>query len=130
MSVRGYMVDCPSVANICCAILVLSWATRIQLSWIAMGRGEAVGKSTFKYLAMYEFDNGDFLKIPEWAATDSYDQEATCVTEWPGDKSSKWRDMAIKLMTGSNTAMVHITTRNREKGLVSTTEPPRYRNAR
>ncbi|KAG7443975.1 uncharacterized protein BT62DRAFT_971781 [Guyanagaster necrorhizus] len=43
---------------------------------------------------------------------DSYDEGDTCVIEWTGDKSSTtaWKDMAIELMTGSNTAMVHITT--------------------
>ncbi|KAG7444006.1 uncharacterized protein BT62DRAFT_934592 [Guyanagaster necrorhizus] len=34
----------------------------------SMGRGEAVGKPVFKYLAIHEFDNGDYLKTPEWAA--------------------------------------------------------------
>ncbi|KAK0452714.1 uncharacterized protein EV420DRAFT_680039 [Desarmillaria tabescens] len=42
---------------------------------------------------------------------DSYDEGASCVITWTGDKSSTaWKDMAIELMSGSNTAMVHITT--------------------
>ncbi|KAK0202338.1 hypothetical protein DFS33DRAFT_1262531 [Desarmillaria ectypa] len=44
--------------------------------------------------------------------SDSYDEGASCVIAWTGDKSSTtaWKDMAIELMSGSNTAMVHITT--------------------
>ncbi|KAK0501799.1 hypothetical protein EDD18DRAFT_1144430 [Armillaria luteobubalina] len=43
---------------------------------------------------------------------DSYDEGASCVIAWTGDKSSTtaWKNMAIELMSGSNTAMVHITT--------------------
>ncbi|KAK0215828.1 hypothetical protein EDD85DRAFT_782416 [Armillaria nabsnona] len=43
---------------------------------------------------------------------DSYDEGASCVIAWTGDKSSTtmWKDMAIELMSGSNPAMVHITT--------------------
>ncbi|KAK0489436.1 hypothetical protein IW261DRAFT_1325956 [Armillaria novae-zelandiae] len=44
--------------------------------------------------------------------SDSYDEGASCVIAWTGDKASTtaWKNMAIELMSGSNTAMVHITT--------------------
>lgn len=43
---------------------------------------------------------------------DSFNAGSTCTIVWSGDKDSTtvWKDMAIELMTGSNTGMVHITT--------------------
>ena len=42
---------------------------------------------------------------------DSFNAGATCHTTWEGDKDSTtvWKNMAIELMSGSNLAMVHIT---------------------
>ena len=42
---------------------------------------------------------------------DSYNAGATCHTTWLGDPNSTtvWKNMAIELMSGSNLAMVHIT---------------------
>ncbi|KAK0219860.1 hypothetical protein IW262DRAFT_1448371 [Armillaria fumosa] len=34
----------------------------------ATSRREAIGKPVFKYLAVHDFDNGEFMKTPEWAA--------------------------------------------------------------
>ncbi|KAK0489536.1 hypothetical protein EDD18DRAFT_1081282 [Armillaria luteobubalina] len=34
----------------------------------ATSRREAIGKPVFKYIAVHDFDNGDFMKTPEWAA--------------------------------------------------------------
>jgi hypothetical protein len=42
----------------------------------------------------------------------SFNAGTTCRVTWEGDKDSTtaWKDMAIQLMSGSNTAMVHVTT--------------------
>ncbi|KAF8888077.1 hypothetical protein BD779DRAFT_1419571, partial [Infundibulicybe gibba] len=43
---------------------------------------------------------------------DSFNAGATCHVSWDGDKDSTtaWKNMSIQLMSGSNTAMTHITT--------------------